>query len=137
MKITNFLFGVLVLLITPNCTSKNTVKVNGSVFVKINYGADKQTRKAELKWENGMTVLTALLHTAKVETHTVGPYVFVTSIDSVNGVRGIKAWYYNVNGKHPKVLAINNLIFPGDTILWLFTKDVCSGKVDSCKNNTR
>jgi hypothetical protein len=134
---TPFLHGWAVILLllamffSPVIVSGKTN--HSTVTIELNYGADKEIRKIEVPWEKGMTVLEALEHAANVSTHPVGNYVFVVSIDGVEGKRGVMAWYYKVNGEHPKELAITNKVKAGDTITWLYTKDVCSATVDGKK----
>ena len=41
------------------------------------------------------------------------------------------AWYYRVNGKEPRQLAIYQGLQPGDTVSWRYVEDVCSWKVDN------
>ncbi len=119
-----------VMLVSPVIVYGKTNQTK--VTVELNFGGDKEIRKVEVPWEKGMTVLEALEHAANVSTHPVGNYVFVVSVDGVEGERGVMAWYYKVNGEHPKELAITNKVKAGDTITWLYTKDVCSATVD-CK----
>jgi hypothetical protein len=77
-----------------------------------------------------LSALEALQFTSVVETHPVGKHVFVSSIDSIRNIRGVKAWYYKVNGESPGVLAINNQVYSGDTVQWIYKEDVCSKTVD-------
>ena len=46
------------------------------------------------------------------------------------GERGKTAWYYKVNGLPAKLLAMDNILSPGDTLQWVYKKDVCSITVD-------
>lgn len=122
---------LLLFLILPGFLWAKTTP--STVKVEINYGEVKEASTIDVPWESGMTVLDALMHVSNVSTHPVGSYVFVVAIDSVEGKRGVMAWYYEVNGKHPKELAITNKVKAGDTITWLYTKDVCSATVDGKK----
>jgi hypothetical protein len=106
---------------------------HSTVTVELNYGDDKEIRKVEVPWEKGLTALEALVHAANVSTHPVGNYVFVVSIDGVEGERGVMAWYYKVNGQHTGELAISKELKKGDAITWIYTRDVCSGTVDNKK----
>ena len=105
---------------------------NSLLTIEIDYGANNQ-RTISTEWEAGLTALEALQHVATVETHPVGQYVFVTTIDSVKGVRGSTAWYYTINGEPTKKLAINKTVSPADTIRWIYKTDVCSGSVEKGK----
>jgi len=67
---------------------------------------------------------------AKVKTDTVAGYVFVVSIDGVEGKRGDKAWYYMVDGKEADKLASSNILNDADLMKWEYKKDTCSEKVD-------
>jgi hypothetical protein len=69
----------------------------------------------------------------QVETHQVGEYVFVTSIDGVKGIRGDKAWYYEINGRHADKLAFVRVLNKNESTRWIYKKDVCSPKVDAEK----
>lgn len=120
-----------VMLFSPGIVSGKTNQ--STVTVELNYGADKETRKVEVPWTKGMTALEALEHAANVSTHPVGNYVFVVSIDGVEGERGVMAWYYKVNGDHTGELAIKKELKKGDAITWIYTRDVCSGTVDNKK----
>ena len=125
-----FMLLLLFLMLPGFLLAKTTLS---TVKVEINYGEVKEARTIDVPWESGMTVLDALMHAANVSTHPVDNYVFVVAIDSVEGKRGVMAWYYEVNGKHPKELAITHKVKAGDTITWLYTKDVCSATVDGKK----
>lgn len=106
----------------------------GRVTVVIDYGGGKHTDNVEVAWSNDMTALEALARAAEIKTHPVGSFVFVTSINGIEGKRGDMAWYYKINGKSPGKLAINRKISKGDVIQWRYTKDVCSPKVDGSKD---
>ena len=133
MKIKSILYIVLVLSIL-SCTTetKNTsVSTNFSVKLIVDYGESKEIFEKEVTSQRQLTALEALQYVSVVETHPVGKHVFVSSIDSVQAIRGVKAWYYKVNGKSPRILAINNKINNGDTIRWIYKEDVCSHTVDN------
>jgi len=101
-----------------------------SVNVGIDYGNARQSRGAETQWREGVTALEVLQSIAQVETHQVGNYVIVTSIDGVKGIRGDMAWYYEINGKHADKLAYERVLHKGDSTKWNYKQDVCSSKVD-------
>ncbi len=106
---------------------------NGSknIVVEIDYGGVRPSRTVEVPWVKGRTVLEVLQTVARVETHPVGQYVFVVSVDGVEGKRGEMAWYYTVNGKSADKLAYSNVLNNNvDHIRWAYKKDVCSKKVD-------
>lgn len=133
MKSNNIYFGFISLIIAL-VFSVNSYCSSGSekdkVKVIIDFGNEKIIEK-EISWKADMTALTALLYVADVSTHPIGEYVFVSSINNVQNIRGVKAWYYEVNGESPKVLAINNKINSSDTVSWIYKKDVCSNTVDN------
>lgn len=140
MKIIKLLFGGMTLLLLTNCSVKHgsdkaTVlsEKSGKIVVEINYGPTKAIRTCELQWSEKLSALMALQLNARVETQPAGPFYIVTSIDSIAGKRGIMAWYYQINHKDAEVMAMNYQALPGDTISWIYTADVCSGKVDGCK----
>jgi hypothetical protein len=109
------------------CQTKNE---DMKILVEINYGTKIEKSEVTLNGNKSVSALEATLHAAKVETHPVGQYVFVVSINDVAGVRGVNAWYYEINGKPANVLAINYEIKSGDRITWIYRKDVCSALVD-------
>ena len=100
-----------------------------TIKVEIDFGKGKEILTKEVSKEQNITALEALQLAATVETHAVGSYVFVTSINNTKAKKGKTAWYYKVNGKSPKVLAINNELKNGDVVRWVFKQDVCSKKV--------
>ncbi|MGD9931898.1 MAG: DUF4430 domain-containing protein [Mangrovibacterium sp.] len=126
MKLTKFLLGMMLMLLIGMPGFAGKAKF---VTVEINYGEQKASETIRVECAGTMTALEALQHAAKVKTHPVANYVFVTSINGVEAARGEMAWYYTVNGKKPKV-AINQPVKAGDTISWRFVKDVCSCTVD-------
>lgn len=102
-----------------------------NIVVEIDYGGVRPSRTVEVSWLKGRTVLEVLQTVAEVKTHPVGQYVFVVSIDGVEGKRGQMAWYYTVNGKSADKLAYLNVIDDNAShVKWMYKKDVCSGKVD-------
>ncbi len=134
MQVTKFHFLLLLLLLSSaiyagNKPQKSTAQK--TVVVKINYGADRPEKTVNVAWFSNITALTALLQAAETVTHPVAEYVFVTGIDDVRAERGKTAWYYRVNGKAAKKLAIYQAVQAGDTVSWRFVKDICSPKVDN------
>ncbi|UCD15062.1 MAG: DUF4430 domain-containing protein [Candidatus Omnitrophota bacterium] len=107
-----------------NQTSKN-------ITMEINYGDVQPSRTVEIPWIEGRTVLEMLQTVAEVETHPVGEYVMVTSIDGIKGKRGEMAWYYKVNGKSADKIAYSKIANGSEHIQWVYKEDVCSLKVDS------
>lgn len=101
------------------------------IVVEIDYGDLRPSRTAEAPWIEGRTVLEVLQTVAIVETHPVGQYVMVTSIDGVKGKRGEMAWYYMVDGKSAEKIAYSKIANDAEHIKWVYKKDVCSWKVDS------
>ncbi|MCG8410495.1 MAG: DUF4430 domain-containing protein [Bacteroidales bacterium] len=120
--------SLVVLLAACNMKPVDSFK-EFSVKLVIDYGNLRETKESIITTRRQLTALEALQHASKVETHPVGNHVFVCSIDSVQNIRGVKAWYYRVNGKPPGILAINNKINNGDTVRWVYKKDVCSSKI--------
>ena len=132
MKAVKLFAIVLTLLVFSTCKNEKQQENNSTITINIDYSNNNQ-RTVSTFWKEGLTALEALQYVAVVETHPAGNYVFVSAIDSVRGVRGESAWYYKVNGKSSKKIAINRSLNAGDTLTWIFKKDVCSGTVDSCK----
>ncbi|MEX0983179.1 MAG: DUF4430 domain-containing protein [Bacteroidales bacterium] len=133
MKIKNILYiGLLLFVISCNIETKNTSdKTDFSVKLIVDYGDLKENIEKKIIAERQLTALEALQYASVVETHPIGKHVFVSAIDSVKTIRGVEAWYYKVNGESPGVLAINNKVNNGDTIRWMYKKDVCSHTVDN------
>lgn len=132
MKTNNILYILLALsMFSCNMETKETPD-NTEFFVKliVDYGDSKENFEKDITSQRQLTALEALQYASVVETHPVGKHVFVSSIDSVQTIIGVKAWYYKVNGASPGVLAINNKINNGDTIRWIYKEDVCSKKRD-------
>ena len=107
------------------------------IIVEIIFDNEHEARRVEVACDKTITALEALQKVAEVKTHPLGPYVFVTEIDDVKAERGKMAWYYKINRKSPKYLAISQPVNPGDTVSWRFVKDVCSEKVDGCKDQKK
>ena len=102
-----------------------------SVAVEINYGDLRPSRTVEVPRAEGKTVLETLQVVATVETHPVGQYIMVTSIDGVEGKRGEMAWYYTVDGESADKIAYSKKVDDAKHIKWDYKKDVCSEKVCS------
>ena len=102
-----------------------------SILVEIDYGKTMASRKIEVPFAEGRTILEVLQTVAKVETHPVGKYVIVTAIDGVEGKRGQMAWYYKVDGKSPDKIAYSKPAFNIKHVTWSYKEDVCSRTVDS------
>jgi hypothetical protein len=107
---------------------------NKKIVVEIDYGGIQPSRTVEVSSTKGKTALEILQTVATVETHPVGKYVFVTSIDGVAGKRGETAWYYTVDGDSPGELAYSKALNGTERIKWTYKKDVCSWKVDNKPN---
>ena len=129
MKKISIIFGIFALFLFSKCTMEKQDEKNTLLTIKIDYGSNNQ-RTIGTVWEKDLTVLEALQHVAVVKTHPVGKYVFVTAIDSVENILGKEVWYYTINGKSAKKLAIIKIVSPGDTISWIYKTDVCSGKAE-------
>ena len=121
--------AVLFASLYSGCSSAQEVPAF-KITVSIDYGSARSGRDTLITSDRQLTALEALQYAAKVETHPVGHYVFITSIDGVEGQRGVMGWYYEVNGQPSKTLAINNTLKNGDILCWIYKKDVCSIKVD-------
>ncbi|MEP9410894.1 MAG: DUF4430 domain-containing protein [Candidatus Brocadia sp.] len=98
------------------------------ITVEIDYGGVQQNREVEITWKQGITALEALQSVAQIETLQIGEYLFVTSIDGVEGKKGDKAWYYDINGKRATSFANRCILNKGDHMRWEYTKDVCSSQ---------
>ncbi len=101
------------------------------VIMEIDYAGRLPIRRTEITLPKGTSVLAALQAVADVKTHHLGRYVFVVSIDGVEGRRGETAWYYTIDGKDPGELAYSKIIDRAAQVRWSYQKDACSGKVDN------
>ena len=110
--------------------AKNRPSQEKNIVIEINYGNEQLSRTIEIPWKKGKTVLEILQKAAVVETHPVGEYIMVTSIDGVKGKRGDMAWYYTINGKSANKIAYSKITKADEHIQWSYKKDVCSSKVD-------
>lgn len=113
------IFVIFVLLPAAYGASQN-------VTVEIDYGGLQQSRKVEITWKQGITALEALQSAAKIETKQSCEFIFVNSIDSVEGRSGAMAWYYDINGKRATSFANKCILSEGDYMRWEYTKDVCT-----------
>lgn len=120
-------------LADQNCHANET---DGKIVVEIDYGSARPSRIVELPSEKGKTALEVLQRIAIVETHPVGQYVFVTSIDGVKGARGEMAWYYTLDGKSPKELAYSKVLQGSERVKWIYKNDVCSRTVGDERNTS-
>ncbi|UCB57241.1 MAG: DUF4430 domain-containing protein [Candidatus Omnitrophota bacterium] len=106
------------------------------IIVEIDYGRLRPSRTIEAPLAKDRTILEVLQSVATVETHPVGKYVMVTSIDGVKGKRGEMAWYYTIDGKSADKIAYSKVADSAKHIKWVYKKDVCSPKVD-CLNTAK
>ena len=100
------------------------------VTVEIDFGGAKPNETHQVEWFDGITAMGALQSCATIESYPVKNYIFVTTINGVKTERGAKAWYYQVNGESTGKIAFRYTVNSGDTITWIYKKDVCSGTVD-------
>jgi len=121
-------------VITLESWADNRISDSKKIVVGIDYGDVRPARTIETTWEKDRTALEILQSVATVETHPVGEFVFVISIDGVEGKRGEMAWYYKVDGESPGKLAYSNVLDDAEHIKWVYKKDVCSWKVDGKPN---
>lgn len=99
------------------------------VTVEIHYGEAQSSRMVTAPLIEGQTVLALLETVADVETYTVEPYILVTSIDGVKGVRGEMAWYYKIDGIYADQLASTKTLEDETHIEWLYQTDTCSDSI--------
>lgn len=125
-----FLFALLASSFSDG-TEPGSENTEFSVKLLVDFGESKPGLTLDITSNHRLTALEVLQHATVVETHPVGKYVFVSAVDGVRTIRGDKAWYYEVNGTSPGVLAINNRLSDGDTVCWIYKKDVCSKNVDN------
>lgn len=96
------------------------------VTVEIDYGGRQSDETHQINWFEGMTALTALQRCATIESYPVKEYIFVTTINGIKTERTLMAWYYTVNEQSTGKLAFRYEVKPGDTVRWIYKKDVCS-----------
>lgn len=111
---------------------------NNTITVNIDFGGKTDNIEKTVNYKNDITALEALLHTATVQTHPVNNYVFVDEINGIENIKGKNAWYYTINGKPAKTLAINCNLAKGDVVKWIYKKDVCSKTIETkepCPDN--
>lgn len=126
---TIFLSGIAALLLCLNAFSADNEKV--TVVVEFN-GSNHNINK-EVTYTENMSALDALMYIATIQTHPVGKYVFVDAINNVFNVKNCNAWYFTVNNTPSQVLAISKTLEPGDTVKWIYKKDVCSKTIEKEK----
>lgn len=102
-----------------------TLQAQEKVTVTINYGEEKLSQAFQVNWQEGMTAMLAVQSCANVTTHPVKDYIFVSTINGISTVAGKKAWYYTVNNESTHKLAFRYPVNPGDTVEWIYKKDVC------------
>ncbi|MEN7973176.1 MAG: DUF4430 domain-containing protein [Verrucomicrobiota bacterium] len=133
-KLFPFTLALVALITTIACATEQKTDGHGGsaniIALKIDYGTEKPARTIQVPFKKGQTALEILQHAATVETHAVAQHVVVTAIDGVAGSRGKTAWYYTINGKSAKKLAISTIIDKPCHITWIYTKDRCSCTVD-------
>lgn len=110
------------------CFLFTIINAQNTITVKLNYGDEKPAETFQVNWNEGMTALLAVQSCANVATHPVKEYIFVHTINDVSTIIGEKAWYYTVNNESTRTIAFRYFLKPGDTIEWIYKKDVCSGK---------
>lgn len=122
------IFVIFVILPTAYSASRD-------ITVEIDYGGIQQNREVEIKWKQGVTALEALQSVAKIETRKIDENLLVTCIDDVEGKKGDKVWYYDINDKRATSFANKCILREGDHVRWEYTKDVCTPKVteELCK----
>jgi hypothetical protein len=111
---------------------------NNTITVNIDFGGKTENIEMTVNFKNDITALEALMHTATVQTHPVNNYVFVDEINGIENIKGKNAWYFTINGKPAKTLAIHCNLAKGDVVKWIYKKDVCSKTIETkepCPDN--
>lgn len=134
VKSTKFLGVALIILLYLNlfASNKNEIKLI------IDFGGEIENIEKSVSFNNDITALEALLYAATVQTHPVNDYVFVDAINGIENIKGKNAWYFTVNDKPAKTLAINCNLAKGDVVKWIYKKDVCSKTIETkepCPDN--
>ena len=98
------IFVIFVLLPAAYGASQN-------ITVEIDYGGLQQSRKVEITWKQGITVLEALRSVTKIETKQAGEFILVNSIDGVEGKMGLRPGITTsmVNVQHPLLINVSLL----------------------------
>lgn len=133
-KLIKYLSVAFIFLLHLNLCATNT----DSIKVIIDFGGETENIEKLVSFENNITAIEALLYAATVQTHPVNDYVFVDAINGVKNIKGKNAWYFTVNNKPAKTLAINCNLANGDVVKWIYKKEVCSKNIDAkepCSDN--
>lgn len=126
-----FILCIFSVIALANEQPSNTNATGKNITVEIDYGNIRPSRTVIVPRTKDRTILEVLQTIAEVKTHPADQYVFVVSIDGIEGKRGEMAWYYTVNDKSPDKLAYSNILNNKiNHIKWTYKKDVCSKKVD-------
>lgn len=130
-KITKFIAVFFLCVFSTVALAGQQSAAGENITVEIDYGNIRPSRTVVVPWAKDRTILEVLQTIAEVKTHPVDKYVFVVSIDGVEGKRGEMAWYYTINGKSADKLAYSNVLNNSvNHIKWVYKKDICSKKVD-------
>ncbi|MFH0772320.1 MAG: DUF4430 domain-containing protein [Candidatus Omnitrophota bacterium] len=134
LVVASILCVLSVMVSSSYASGEDSVEVSAkNIIVEIDYGGLRPSRTIETPRVEGRTALEVLQSVAEVKTHPVGEYVFVTSVDGVEGKRGEMAWYYTVDGKSADKLAYSAVLDNTSCVKWEYKKDICSGTVDKCE----
>lgn len=98
------------------------------VTLVLDYGTLRPKETHVLPWEEGLTVQLALQHCASVETHPVGKWIFIQSINGLHSQKNGKVWYYFVNTSRGDKMAYRYVLSDGDLVEWRYLENVCSGR---------
>ncbi len=111
---------------------------SNKIKVQVNFNDEAINIEQTVDFKDNITALEALQYVAKVQTHPVDNYVFVDAINKIYNIKGKNAWYFMVNGKPAKTLAIHCNLAKGDVVKWIYKKDVCSKTIETkepCPDN--
>jgi hypothetical protein len=111
---------------------------SNKITVQVNFNDEAINIEQTVDFKDNITALEALQYVAKVQTHPVDNYVFVDAINKIYNIKGKNAWYFSVNDKPAKTLAINCNLAKGDVVKWIYKKDVCSKTIETkepCPDN--
>ena len=103
---------------------------NKKVTVLVEFNGANHNIEQEVEYTENMSALDALMYVTTVQTHPVAGYVFVDAINNTFNIKGCNAWYFTVNNIPSQVLAISKTLEPGDTVQWIYKKDVCSKTIE-------
>ena len=95
------------------------------ITITIDYGGALPERTVTATLHDGATALQLLQKVARVTTKQVGTFLFVRSVDGVKGEPGKMGWFYAVDGRPAKELAVIRKMDGAATMRWYYAVEAC------------